>query len=83
LVNYVLWLQERNDLEAFDKLKPIVDRITILFMAICEGFCPEITPAVDAVDRFFDEISRRMKQASTLEEIAELCRRGDKMVKAS
>ena len=37
LIQYLQWLIERKDLEAINKLSPIVRRTTDLFLAILEG----------------------------------------------
>ena len=41
LIQYLQWLIERKDLEAINKLSPIVRRTTDLFLAILEGAFPE------------------------------------------
>jgi hypothetical protein len=44
LIQYLQWLiTERKDLEAINKLSPIVRRMTDLFLAILEGAFPEIS----------------------------------------
>ena len=40
LIQYLQWLIERKDLEAINKLSPIVRRMTDLFLAILEGAFP-------------------------------------------
>jgi hypothetical protein len=37
VIKYLGWLNERKDLEAINKLSPIVGRMTDLFVAITEG----------------------------------------------
>jgi hypothetical protein len=48
LIQYLQWLIERKDLEAINKLSPIVRRTSDLFLAILEGAFPEISHVIDA-----------------------------------
>ena len=41
LIQYLQWLIERKDLEAINKLSPIVRRTSDLFLAILEGLSEE------------------------------------------
>jgi len=62
LVKCVDWFLGRNELEAVDRLMPIVDTIGNRLMAIYEGNYPEIGPCIDAINRFGDEIIQRFVQ---------------------
>jgi hypothetical protein len=68
LVQYLKWLIERKDLEAIQKLSPIVRRMTDLFLVILEGAFPEISHVVDTFNKLRDEITERIARASTPEE---------------
>lgn len=57
LIQYLQWLIERKDLEAINKLSPIVRRTTDLFLAILEGAFPEISHVIDAFNKLRDEIT--------------------------
>jgi hypothetical protein len=57
LIKYLGWLNERKDLEAINKLSPIVGRVTDLFVAIAEGAFPRLSHAVDVINRLRDEIT--------------------------
>ena len=72
LIQYLQWLIERKDLEAINKLSPIVRRTTDLFLAILEGAFPEISHLIDAFNKLRDEITERIARASTPEEIEQL-----------
>jgi hypothetical protein len=76
LIKYLQWLNERKDLEAINKLGPIVGRMTDLFVAITEGAFPRISHAVNTRG----EISQRIAQANTPEEIEQLSKEVDKLV---
>ena len=69
LIQYLQWLIERKDLEAINKLSPIVRRTTDLFLAILEGAFSEISHVIDAFNKLRDEITERITRASTPEEI--------------
>ena len=78
LIQYLQWLiTERKDLEAINKLSPIVRRMTDLFLAILEGAFPEISHVVDAFNKRRDEITERIARASTPEEIEQLSKQVD------
>ena len=81
LIKYLGWLNERKDLEAINKLSPIVGRMTDLFIAITEGAFPRLSHAVDVINRLRDEITHRIAQASTPEEIEQLSKEVDKLVR--
>ena len=68
------WLLARRDLAAFEKLYPIVRRITDLIVAILEGAFPEMSHVSDALNRLSDEINERMSKARTQGEIEQLSR---------
>jgi|SRR5215475_8770478 len=68
LVKCVDWLLSRNDLEAVEKLMPIVESIGNRLMAIYEGSYPEIGPCIEAINRFGDEMVQRFVRARTPEE---------------
>ena len=80
LIKYLQWLNERKDLEAINKLGPIVGRMTDLFVAITEGAFPRISHAVDTINKRRGEISQRIDQANTPEEIEQLSNEVDKLV---
>jgi len=77
LIQYLQWLIERKDLEAINKLSPIVRRMTDLFVAIIEGAFPEISHVIDAFNKLRDEITERIARASTPEEIEQLSKQVD------
>jgi GTP1/Obg family GTP-binding protein len=77
LIQYLQWLIERKDLEAINKLSPIVRRMTDLFVAIIEGAFPEISHIIDAFNKLRDEITERIARASTPEEIEQLSKQVD------
>src|SRR5215471_16922453 len=52
LIQYLQWLIERKDLEAINKLSPIVRRTTGPTLAILEGAFPEISHVIDAFINF-------------------------------
>src|SRR5262245_31398774 len=68
LVKCVDWLLSRNDLEAVERLMPIVESIGNRLTAIYEGSYPEIGPCIEAINRFSDEMVQRFVQARTPEE---------------
>ena len=80
LIQALHWLLARRDLAAFEKLYPIVRRITDLILAILEGAFPEMSRVSDALNRLSDEINERMSKASTQEEIEQLSREVDALV---
>jgi len=65
LVKCVDWFLSRNDLEAVERLMPIVESIGNRLMAIYEGSYPEIGPCIEAINRFGDEMVQRFVQART------------------
>ena len=77
LIQYLQWLIERKDLEAINKLSPIVRRMTDLFLAILEGAFPEISHVMDAFHKLRDELTGRIARASTPEEIEQLSKQVD------
>ena len=77
LIQYLQWLIERKDLEAINKLSPIVRRMTDLFVAIIEGAFPEISHVIGAFNKLRDEITERIARASTPEEIEQLSKQVD------
>lgn len=77
LIQYLQWLIERKDLEAINKLSPIVRRMTDLFVAIIEGAFPEISHVIDVFNKLRDEITERIAGASTPEEIEQLSKQVD------
>jgi methyl-accepting chemotaxis protein len=79
LIQYLQWLIERKDLEAINKLSPIVRRTTDLFLAILEGAFPEISHVIDAFNKLRDEITERIARASTPEEIQQLSKQVDEL----
>jgi methyl-accepting chemotaxis protein len=79
LIQYLQWLIERKDLEAINKLSPIVRRTTDLFLAIIEGAFPEISHVIDAFNKLRDEITERIARASTPEEIQQLSMQVDEL----
>jgi hypothetical protein len=74
LIQGLHWLLARRDLAAFEKLYPIVRRITDLILATLEGAFPEMSRVSDTLNRLSDEINERMSKASTQEEIEQLSR---------
>jgi methyl-accepting chemotaxis protein len=79
LIQYLQWLIERKDLEAINKLSPIVRRTTDLFLAILEEAFPEISHVIDAFNKLRDEITERIARASTPEEIEQLSTQVDEL----
>jgi GTP1/Obg family GTP-binding protein len=77
LIQYLQWVIERMDLEAINKLSPIVRRMTELLVAIIEGAFPEISHVIDAFNKLRDEITERIARASTPEEIEQLSKQVD------
>ena len=77
LIQYLQWLIERKDLEAINKLSPIVRRTTDLFLAILEGAFPEISDVIDAFNKLRDEKTEQIARASTPEEIQQLSKQVD------
>jgi hypothetical protein len=80
LIQGLHWLLARQDLAAFEKLYPIVRRITDLIVVILEGAFPEMSHVSAALNRFSDEINERMSKASTLDQIEQLSREVDALV---
>ena len=80
LIQALQWLIARKDLAAFEKLYPIVSRITDLIVAILEGAFPEISHVSDALNRLSAAINERLSKASTPEEIEQLSREVDGLV---
>ena len=80
LIQSLHWFLARRDLVAFEKLYPIVRRITDLIVAILEGAFPEMSQVGDALNRLSDAINERMSKASTQEEIEQLSREVDGLV---
>jgi len=78
LTKYLQWLIEKKDLEAVNKLSPIVKRMSDLMLAILEGNNPEIGGAIDAINQTGDEINERLAQATTPEELDQLSNEVDK-----
>jgi len=68
LVRCVDWFLSRNELEAVERLMPIVETIGNRLMAIYEGSYPEIGPCIEAINRFGDEMVQRFIQSRTPEE---------------
>jgi|GEM_PF-2634681 len=68
LVKCVDWFLSRNDLEAVEKLMPIVQSIGNRLTAIYEGSYPEIGPCIEAINRFSDEMVQQFIQARTPQE---------------
>ena len=79
LIQYLQWLIERKDLEAINKLSPIVRRTTDLFLAILERAFPEISHVIDAFKKLRDEITEQIARASTPEEIEQLSNQDDEL----
>ena len=79
LIQYLQWLIERKDLEAINKLSPIVRRTTDLFLAILEGAFPEISDVIDAFNKLRDEKTEQIARASTPEEIEQLSKQVDEL----
>jgi hypothetical protein len=80
LIQGLHWLLARKDLAAFEKLYPIVRRITGLIVTILEGAFPEMSQVGDTLNRLSDAINDRMSKASTQEEIEKLSREVDGLV---
>lgn len=68
LVKCVDWFLSRKDVEAVERLMPIVDSIGRRLMAIYEVNYPEIEPCLDAINRFADEIIQRFIQTRRSED---------------
>ncbi len=79
LTKYLQWLMEKKDLEAANKLSPIVNRMTDLMCAILEGKYPEMGGTFDTINRLADELNERLAQATTREEIDQLSDEADKV----
>ena len=80
LLGYLKSLLERKDLEAFSKLFPIGNQITDLLVAILEGAFPDISRAIDAINRLGNEIHERISQARTPGQIKQLSAEVDRLV---
>jgi hypothetical protein len=80
LIQGLHWLLARKDLAAFEKLYPIVRRITELIVTILEGAFPEMSHVSDALNRLSAAINERMSKTSTREEIEQLSREVDGLV---
>jgi hypothetical protein len=80
LIQGLHWLLARKDLAAFEKLYPIVRRITGLIVTILEGAFPEMSQVGDTLNRLSAAINDRMSKASTQEEIEQLSREVDGLV---
>ena len=80
LIQGLHWLLARKDLAAFEKLYPIVRRITGLIVTILEGAFPEMSHVSDALNRLSDTINDRMSKSSTQKEIEQLSREVDALV---
>ena len=50
LIQFLQWLFERQDLEAINKLKPIVTQATNLIVAVIEGTFPETSHVIEAIN---------------------------------
>src|SRR5262245_53700756 len=70
LTNYWNWLQERGELEASEKLQPIVDRIFNLMLGIVEAGDPEFGKVIDALNEARSQTNAALSQAESREEIA-------------
>jgi hypothetical protein len=81
LTKHLQWLMKKKDLEAANKLIPIVNRMTDLMCAILEGKYPEMGGTFDAINRLGDELNERLAQATTREEIDHLSNEVDKVWK--
>src|SRR5262245_60995108 len=68
LIRCVDWFLNRDDLVAVERLMPIVESIGNRLMAIYEGSYPEITPCIEAINQFGDEMVQRFIHASTSDE---------------
>ena len=80
LIQGLHWVLARRDLAAFEKLYPIVRRITDLILAILEGAFPEMSHVSDALNRLSDAINERISKARTQEEIQQLSREVEALV---
>jgi hypothetical protein len=72
LNNYIGWLIKRKDLEAVDKITPIVNGLGNLLIGVIEGNVRESSPLIDALHKFGDEIHQCHAQASTPEEVEQI-----------
>jgi hypothetical protein len=72
LTECLSWLMERRDILGYRKIAPIVGKLNDLILAILEGNFPEISPSIEALNRFQDEIKERMRQVTTFEEFERL-----------
>jgi len=79
LTKYLQWLIEKKDLEAVNKLSPIVKRMNDLMLGILEGNIPGIDGPIDAINRMGDEINERLAQVTTPEELAQLSSEADRV----
>ena len=77
LIQGLHWLLARKDLAAFEKLYPIVRRITGSIVTILEGAFTEMSQVGDTLNQLSDAINDRMSKASTQEEIEQLSREVD------
>jgi hypothetical protein len=68
LVQSLDWFLSRNDLEAVERLMPVVQSIGNRLTAIYEVSYPEIAPCIEAINRFGDEMVQRFIQARSQEE---------------
>jgi hypothetical protein len=72
LNKYIGWLIKRKDLEAVNKITPIVNGLGNLLVGIIEGNVRGSSPVIDALNRFGDELNRCRAQASTPEELEQV-----------
>src|SRR5262245_21203434 len=80
LIQGLHWLLGQRDLAAFEKLYPIVRRITNMIIATLEGAFPETSHVSDALDRLSAAINERMSKTSTRAEIEQLSREVDALM---
>ncbi len=79
LTEYLHWLIERKDLESFDKLMPVFDKMNGLMLGIMEGNVPEVAGTIDAINRLHTAITERLAQAKTPQEYEQLLNEANKM----
>lgn len=70
--DYLMWLCQKRDFEAIEKLKPIIERIINLLQAIFGRNLPEMESIIDVLNRVSDEISESLSEAKKGEKVGAL-----------
>jgi hypothetical protein len=72
LTEYLGWLLERQHLDAYEKLKPVVSKFNVIMLGILEGNVPEIGRVIDLINRFHHKLDEELAEANTIEEVERL-----------